>query len=285
MIVGIVGIEGKMGKRHSEVYDKLGVDWIGIDVGKKYLSYEGMLDCVDIVDVCTPTNLHYDMVMDALYNDKHAFCEKPLALTVTDVRDIVTLSEEKNKSCMVGYLYRFHPVYELLNEYNKAKLFGDVYYVIMRLGVKGADKDWKYNVEYGGACWEMMSHLLDLVFWIFGDDDFALTTLYDKIMREEDYIVIDGIGDKYKMLLIADLASPTYNNMIEVHGNKGSYIGSILPDVYTKVRVGDRVRRVNFGYVDMLKEELTYFINKIEDGERVTDGMETSEMIAEILNR
>lgn len=299
MRVGIVGCDGKMGKRHAQIYDKLNVDWIGCDADKKYITYEEMLDdCnIDIVDICTPTSMHYDMVMKALDAEKHVFCEKPLTPIVTEVKDIVALSELVEKSCMVGYLYRFHPVYQILKQYNDGELFGDVYYVFMRLGVKGADKMWKYNDRCGGAGYEMVSHLLDLTLWIFGDDDFALTTLEDRLIpkrvidgeeieiKEEDYKMVDGTGDRYKMLLIGDLSTPMYNNVVEVHGDKGSYIGTILPDVPTRIRIDDKQRMVHFGYVDMLYEELKYFIERVEKGEIVRDGLETAERIADILGR
>ena len=36
---------------------------------------------VDVVDICTPNYLHYDMALAVLAAGKHVYCEKPLALT------------------------------------------------------------------------------------------------------------------------------------------------------------------------------------------------------------
>ena len=39
-------------------------------------------DDIDIISVCTPNNLHKDIVIDALNAGKHVNCEKPLALNL-----------------------------------------------------------------------------------------------------------------------------------------------------------------------------------------------------------
>ena len=36
---------------------------------------------IDIIDICTPTYLHKEIVVAAAKNGKHIFCEKPLALS------------------------------------------------------------------------------------------------------------------------------------------------------------------------------------------------------------
>ena len=41
-----------------------------------------MMADVDVVDICTPTHLHYGMVLAAAAAGKHVVCEKPLARTV-----------------------------------------------------------------------------------------------------------------------------------------------------------------------------------------------------------
>src|SRR4051812_16147358 len=39
---------------------------------------------LDFVDICTPPSLHAELVLEALENQCHVLCEKPLALKVSD---------------------------------------------------------------------------------------------------------------------------------------------------------------------------------------------------------
>lgn len=52
---------------------------------------------VDVVDVCTPTNLHDDVVLCAVENHKHVICEKPLTgyfgEDVPEVEDVGKISK------------------------------------------------------------------------------------------------------------------------------------------------------------------------------------------------
>ena len=46
-------------------------------------------DDIDAIDVTAPSNAHKPIVMEALKNGKHVFCEKPLALNLADARDML----------------------------------------------------------------------------------------------------------------------------------------------------------------------------------------------------
>jgi predicted dehydrogenase len=54
-----------------------------------YPSLESLLPDVDVVDVCTPTYLHYEMVLQAAAAGKHVICEKPLARTVAQGQEMI----------------------------------------------------------------------------------------------------------------------------------------------------------------------------------------------------
>jgi myo-inositol 2-dehydrogenase/D-chiro-inositol 1-dehydrogenase len=64
---------------------------------------------VDIVDVCTPPDLHADVTVAALRAGRHVLCEKPLARTLEDARRIVEVAEAAPGLLMVGHVARFEP--------------------------------------------------------------------------------------------------------------------------------------------------------------------------------
>lgn len=64
---------------------------------------------VDAVVIATPTPLHARMVGEAAAGGVHVFCEKPLALDVTDARTAADLMHAAGRCLQVGFQRRFDP--------------------------------------------------------------------------------------------------------------------------------------------------------------------------------
>ncbi len=41
---------------------------------------------IDIVDICTPNNLHFEALLSAIRHNKHIYCDKPLTATLAACR-------------------------------------------------------------------------------------------------------------------------------------------------------------------------------------------------------
>ena len=68
---------------------------------------------VDLVDVTAPSLIHKDIVLAAAANGKHVFCEKPLAMTLSDAREMVNAVEDAGVVNMIGFNYRAVPALAL----------------------------------------------------------------------------------------------------------------------------------------------------------------------------
>lgn len=69
-------------------------------------------DDIDVVDIVTPGHLHHDMAIAALAAGKHVLCEKPLANTVDEAREMAqaaAAAAERGVFAMVGFTYRRVP--------------------------------------------------------------------------------------------------------------------------------------------------------------------------------
>ena len=67
---------------------------------------------IDLVDVTTPNNKHKEFVLAALAAGKHVACEKPLAATLSDareMRDAAIAAKAKGVKTFVWYNYRRVP--------------------------------------------------------------------------------------------------------------------------------------------------------------------------------
>jgi len=65
---------------------------------------------VDLVMVTTRHNSHASLVVQALNSGKHVFVEKPLALNLAELDQIIASIENSNKTVTVGFNRRFAPL-------------------------------------------------------------------------------------------------------------------------------------------------------------------------------
>ena len=123
--VGVLGA-GHLGKIHlrllnqSEKYELVGffdpLEENAIKVAaefgyKKFDSIESLLAEVDVVDIVTPTIQHFDCAKLVIEAGKHIFIEKPIATTVEEAEEIVSLATKYKVKGQVGHVERFNPAF------------------------------------------------------------------------------------------------------------------------------------------------------------------------------
>ena len=74
-----------------------------------YECYEDLLrdPNIDLIDITLPAAMHADTAIKALRAGKHVFCEKPLALTVSECRRISREASASGRQLMVGHVLPF----------------------------------------------------------------------------------------------------------------------------------------------------------------------------------
>lgn len=123
MDVGVIGV-GAMGKNHVRVYSELkSVDSLCVcdvnvqaaqAIGKQhgatvYPSVEELLQHVDAVSICVPTQFHAGVARQVFAAQKHVFIEKPICATAAEAR---TLMKSAPDGCVIGigHIERFNPI-------------------------------------------------------------------------------------------------------------------------------------------------------------------------------
>ncbi|MDE1992921.1 MAG: Gfo/Idh/MocA family oxidoreductase [Rhizobiaceae bacterium] len=81
---------------------------------------------VDLVDICLPDNLHYEVAKAALIAGKHVYCEKPLANTAAEARELADIAREKGLITRVGHAFPRNPVHDLAKEIIEAGEIGEI---------------------------------------------------------------------------------------------------------------------------------------------------------------
>ncbi|MDP1763846.1 MAG: Gfo/Idh/MocA family oxidoreductase [Sediminibacterium sp.] len=94
---------------------------------KRFVDEDKLIDACDIIDVITPTDLHYGICMQAIRKGKHVFVEKPMAHTLQEGREMVKMVREANIKLQVGHVERFNPAYLAIKDMNLNPMFIEVH--------------------------------------------------------------------------------------------------------------------------------------------------------------
>lgn len=144
-MIGLIGA-GYWGKNLIREFNNHGVLHTICDLDEKLLSenkklypeinvtnnWQDVLDNKEITAVCVslPAELHYKFCKSALLNDKDVYVEKPLALSLSDCDELISLAKEKNKILMVGHLLQYHASIQKIYELIDKNYIGDIRYIV-----------------------------------------------------------------------------------------------------------------------------------------------------------
>ncbi len=82
-----------------------------LGIPQSFDSYAALLDSteIDAVYIPLPNNLHKEWTIRAAEAGKHILCEKPLALTAAECREMAAATDANGVYLMEAFMYRFHP--------------------------------------------------------------------------------------------------------------------------------------------------------------------------------
>lgn len=199
--VGIIGF-GFMGKTHTYGYKTIPLYYsnlpfkiklVGVcdsilDVAQKAketLDFEfatdkpeDILNCkdIDIVDICTPNIYHKDAVLKAIHAGKNVYCDKPLATSFDETKELIDILDKYDVITQMALQYRFFPATmrarELIQEgkIGKVMSFRACY---LHSGSVDPKKPigWKQDKKFGGGgvLFDLGSHVLDIMYYLLGE--------------------------------------------------------------------------------------------------------------------
>jgi predicted dehydrogenase len=133
-------------------------------------------ESIDAVVIATPPHLHHQMSLAAIDAGKHVLCEKPMARTLAEARDMVKLADSNGVVAMVNHEFRFSPDRARAKELIDEGYLGDpqsASIVVYRSSLNdpnGATWDWLMeSTKGGGMLGAAGSHFADALRWWFGD--------------------------------------------------------------------------------------------------------------------
>ena len=243
MKVGIVGV-GFMGTTHAEGWAAAGADIVGFAAetveeagpistqygGKVFPDLAAMLPQVDVVDICTPTHLHYEMVLQAAEAGKDIICEKPLALDVSQARQMVVACRRKGVRLLVGHVVRFFPEYFQARSAVYAGQIGKPGVIRLQRGSYRPKKpvgNWFLDeAKSGGLLMDLMIHDFDYARWVAGEVTrvFArkITTKHPQAAVDYGLVILTHASGTISHIAGAwAYPPPTFRTGLEIAGDKG----------------------------------------------------------------
>jgi predicted dehydrogenase len=136
----------------------------------------------DVVYIATPHHLHKPMIKQAFEKEKHVHCEKPVAHSIEDAREICKLDKNyKDLKLGFNYMHRYdHKCYRMASAIQNDHL-GEVYYancnIFFSRDETYFDKaPWRAKKESagGGTLITQGSHTIDIMLWALGEPKFVI---------------------------------------------------------------------------------------------------------------
>ena len=157
---------------------------------------------IDLVDIGTPNDLHKDQALAALEAGKHVACEKPLAGTLDDAREMAQAAKKSRKSkTFVWYTYRRCPAVALAHQLVKAGKLGRIYHVraayLQDWGGPETPLLWRFQGKHAGsgAHGDLNAHIVDMARFITGDEVAEVSGAIEETFIKERTIIDGGGGE------------------------------------------------------------------------------------------
>lgn len=307
--VGIIGA-GRIGQVHaksityhipqakivaiSDIYYE-GAEKVAESLGipNAYEDYHEILNNpeIDAVLICSSTDTHADIAVEAAEAGKHIFCEKPVDLTVAKIKKVIAAVEKAGVKLQIGFNRRYdHNFAEIKRLANDGKLGK-----LQTIKITSRDPE-PPSIDYvkvsGGIFLDMTVHDFDMARFIGGEVEEVYANAavtVDEAIGEAGDVDTALIALKFKNGAIGVIdncrkACYGYDQRLEVFGTGGQ--ASAANDTPTNVSYinenGNMTDKPLYffleRYMQSFTDEMTEFINAVQDDEptktTVNDGLE-----------
>ena len=133
-------------------------------------------DQIDVVDICTPNIYHYETAKKAISAGKSVYCEKPLAVSYAQAKELAELARAKGVKCQIVFNNRFmSPIMrakELMEENRLGRLLSFSVKYLHSSALDTVKKaGWKQDKDIcgGGVLFDLGSHAVDLIYHLAGE--------------------------------------------------------------------------------------------------------------------
>lgn len=214
--IGIIGA-GRFAETHLEHFARIdGAEVVALcrrnedalremqerfDIPSGFTDYRDMLDAggIDAVSIVTPTDSHRRIALDAISENLHVLCDKPLALTAADAREMLDAAERAGVVHSTNFNQRGNTTLGRIKRYVDAGYVGDLIHINVRWGQSMFEDarpemlSWRGMANMGGGTVYELIHVFDAVRFLGGEVSRICALLRTSITNRTYSDAPDGI--------------------------------------------------------------------------------------------
>lgn len=182
----------------------------------------------EILYISSINSMHYKQVLAAARAGKNILCEKPLALTSEEAREMVQVCEENNVFLSINYKFRYHPLIKKTKELIAKGYLGKIVNCSASFNIDfppGDNYRFNKNLSGGGALTDLGTHLFDLFRYLYGEFKIEKAVMDNVVYKSEVEDYATGIlkfeHGGYGQINVSYNSMRSFNR-IEITGQKGS---------------------------------------------------------------
>ena len=244
MKVGLIGA-GRIGaihadnlRLHDDVTDIIVTDAFAAQAeavaascdGESVPSVEELLEQVDAVVICTPADMHVDLIERAVRCGVPALCEKPLAMSLAEADRALAVVAESDVPVQIGFNRRFDVGYRVARDLVADGSLGTLTLVIGQHHDHELPSE-EYIARSGGEFIDQLIHDFDILRFVTGREVVRVHAAgansgFDWFSEYDDYaqiVVTLWLDDGTLAVLTGSRQDPVgYDVRMEVFGTKDS---------------------------------------------------------------
>ena len=314
--VAIIG-SGFMGKQHAQVFKGLPqTELVAIinpnpknagplaeEMGCRY--YPSLKDAmkegpIDLVDVCAPTFLHEQYVIEAAEAKCHVLCEKPVTFTLESFDRMVAACQKNGVKFMVAQVARWWPEFIDIKRRLLGNELGPIHMIYeKRLCQLPPWATWhKDPAKSGGGLYDLNIHDIDFLVHIYGRPESVFAAGRKAEEGAWMYVVTNlrwPCGTKATVETCIDMPGP-WPFSIEFRGAGDK--GTLHYNLQAGVNIKDGAQNSNYTWYpageehpmpltveqnDMFRDEITEFVDAIQNDREPVVTLQESRLVLEVI--
>jgi predicted dehydrogenase len=173
----IVAIASREAAKAKEAAESLAIP-------RAYGSYEELIADPEIEAIYNPlpNHLHVPWSIRAAEAGKHVLCEKPIALTANEARELLAARDRTGVHIGEAFMVRVHPQWLAVRDLVEAGRIGELRLIVGHFSYYRRDPtDVRSKLEWGGgALMDIGCYPIMISRWLFGAEPLAVTGMIDR---------------------------------------------------------------------------------------------------------
>lgn len=256
--------------------------WDGLPV---YKTIEEMAasEQLDAVDICLPTYLHHDAVLEALDAGLHVICEKPMALSYAHAKEMLDKAAAVGRHLYIAQVLQFTKEIQALHALVESGEYGkvlDASFERLSACPQWSAGGWLFDRKKSGLLpYDLHIHDLDVIVSLFGKpDSFTVHTCKGRGKDYAEHLRMDyAFGDLHVNAEAAWFNAPipwtarwrvAFENAVVIHDGTAmtAYSFDAPPRIFDTKDAVEISTGVNVPPCGWYYNELTHFAQCIRDG-------------------